>query len=57
MGSDEERGDGIQHLFKLNPSKLQKVTKYSLVYSSVFVTLISEFSNIATYREPSILDR
>jgi len=33
--------DGIKHLLKLNPYKLQNETKYALFYSSVIVTLIS----------------
>ena len=46
-----------KHLLKLNPSKLQKVTKYALFYSSVIVTLISgEFYIITTGRDPSVLD-
>jgi len=41
MSSDEDSDDGIKHLLKLNPSKLQNVTKFALFYSSVIVTLIS----------------
>jgi len=41
MSSDKDSdGDGIKPLLKLNPSKLQKVTKYALFYSSVIVYLI-----------------
>jgi len=41
----------------VNPSKLQKVTKYALFYSSVDVTLISgEFYIFATGRDPFVLD-
>jgi len=56
MSSDEYSDDGIKHLLKLNPSKLQKVTKYALFN----VTLISgEFYNIATEINLSdiVLDR
>jgi len=57
MSSDEDSDDGIKHLLKLNPSKLQKLTKYALVYSSVIVTLISgEFYIIETGRDQSVLD-
>jgi len=57
MSSDEDSDDGIKHLLKPCPFKLQKVTKYDLFYSSVIVTLISEeFYIITTGRDPSMLD-
>jgi hypothetical protein len=53
MSSDEDSDDGIKHLLKQSSSKLQKVTKYAIFYSSVIVTLISgEFHSIATGRDP-----
>jgi len=56
MSSDEGGDDEIKHLPKLNPAKLQKVTKYAKFYSSV--TLISRvFYIIATGRDPSVLDK
>ena len=57
MSSDEDSDDDIKHLLKLSPSKLQKITKYALFYSSDIVTLISgEFYIIATGRDPPVLD-
>jgi len=57
MSSDEDSDEGIKHLLKLNPSKLQMVTKYYSLYSSVIVALISgEFEIIVTGRDPSVLD-
>jgi len=54
---NEDSDDGIKHLFKLKPSKLQNVTQYALFYSSVIITLISgEFYSIATGRILSVLD-
>ena len=57
MSSDEDSDDDIKHLLEVNSSRLQKVTKYALFYSSVIVTLISgEFYIITKGRDPSVLD-
>jgi len=48
MSSDVNSDDGIKHLVRMNPSKLQKVTKYALFYSSVIATPISGELNIVT---------
>jgi len=54
MSSDDDSDYGMKHLLKLNSSKLQKVTKYALFYSSVIVTLILEEFYIIC--DPSVLD-
>jgi len=57
LRNDKDSGDDIKHLLKLNLSKLQKVTKYALFYSSVIITIISgEFYIIVTDKDPLVLD-
>ncbi len=58
VGVRSDDGDaGKNHLLKLNPFKLQKVTKYALFYSSVTVYKISrKCCAIASLRNPSVLD-